>query len=157
MGKRTRRREGEPATAGHASAAPSARNQVARPRFGAEERPKAPWHPFPLVELCTLIGLVLIVIGFFSLSDQRGGVLIVCGLVLGSLAGLDTVVREHFAGYRSHSLLLAGVPTVLVAGVLYFSRAPILVLLVAAAAVFAAALVLFRRTFRRRSGGLAFP
>ena len=153
MGKRSRRRDGDPATAGRAS---SPIPPPARPRFGAEERPKAPWHPFPLVELCTLIGLVLIVIGFFSLSDQRGGVLIVCGLVLGSLAGLDTVVREHFAGYRSHSLLLAGVPTVLVAGVLYFSRAPILVLLVAAAAVFAAALVLFRRTFRRRSGGLAF-
>lgn len=154
MGKRTRRRDGDPAPAGSASSSPTP--PPARPRFGAEERPKAPWHPFPLVELCTLIGLVLIVIGFFSLSDQRGGILVVCGLVLGSLAGLDTVVREHFAGYRSHSLLLAGVPTVLVAGVLYFSRAPILVLLLAAAAVFAAALVLFRRTFRRRSGGLAF-
>jgi len=151
MGRRTRRREGDPGRPDRVAPPPPS-----RARFGAEERPQAPWHPFPLVELCTLIGLVLIVIGFFSLSDQRGGVLIVCGLVLGSLAGLDTVIREHFAGYRSHSLLLAGVPTVLIAGVLYFSRAPIVVLLVAAAAVFAAALVLFRRVFRRRSGGLTF-
>ena len=29
------------------------------------------------------------------------------GLVLGSLAGLELSVREHFAGYRSHTLLLA--------------------------------------------------
>ena len=34
--------------------------------------------------------------------------LIGTGLALGSLAGLELSIREHFAGYRSHTLLLAG-------------------------------------------------
>ena len=29
-----------------------------------EQRPKAPWHPFPLVELCVLAGIVFIIVGF---------------------------------------------------------------------------------------------
>ena len=41
------------------------------------------------------------------------------GLVLGSLAGLELAVREHFAGYRSHTLLLAGAIGVAVVAGLY--------------------------------------
>ena len=33
--------------------------------------------------------------------------MLIAGLVLGSLAGLELAAREHFAGYRSHSSLLA--------------------------------------------------
>ena len=39
-------------------------------------------------------------------------------------ATLDTALREHFAGFRSHSTLLGGLPAVLVAGGLFFGRAP---------------------------------
>jgi len=152
MGRRSRR-----ASAAREPVAPRMPAPVPRAAGRtADERPKPPWHPVPLVELCVLIGIVLIVVGFFLIEDRRGGVLIVCGLALASLAGLDTVVREHYAGFRSHTTLLAGVPTVVVAGVLYFARAPILVLLVAAVAVFAGAFAGFRRAFRRRSGGLSF-
>lgn len=160
MGKRNRKQRRAAGGAGVAEGARPAGgappSPSPRPRLATDERPRAPWHPVPLIELCVLLGLVLIVIGFFSLGDRRGGILIICGLALGSLAGLDTVVREHFAGFRSHSILLGGVPAVLTAGVLYFARAPWLVLVIAAPAVFAGALVLFRRAFRRNSGGLSF-
>ena len=48
-------------------------------------------------------------------TPTAAGSLLVVRLALGSLGGLDTAVREHFAGYSSHSLVLAGVPAVAVA------------------------------------------
>ena len=33
------------------------------------------------------------------------------------LAGLELVVREHFSGYRSHTLILAALPAAVVLGV----------------------------------------
>ena len=98
-----------------------------------------------------LLGIVLLVAGFLGRDEARGRVLIVCGLALGSLGGLDTVVREHFAGFRSHSTLLAGFPAVMLAGALYFGRAPWIALVALVAATFAGGLVAFRRAFRRRA------
>lgn len=118
-----------------------------------EERPKAPWHPFPLVELSILVGIVLIVLGLFVVEGDRGRVLLVLGLALGSLGGLDTALREHFSGFRSHAMLIAGVPAVLVAGVLFVAGAPRLAVLLGALLVFAVALTLARGAFRNRSGG----
>ena len=68
---------------------------------------------------------MLIVVGFVAGVGSDGGRLaLLCGLVLASLGGLDTALREHFAGFRSHSSVLAGLPAVLVAGGLFFGRAP---------------------------------
>ena len=50
-------------------------------------------------------------------------IMLLCGLVLCSLAGLDTAVREHWAGYRSHSTLLSGMLAVL-AGAVVGDRDP---------------------------------
>ena len=44
--------------------------------------------------------------------------LLVAGLALGALAGLETALREHLSGHRSHAAVLAGLPAVGVAGVL---------------------------------------
>ncbi len=151
MGKRSRKGRSAPVATPPAPARPRPRPHASGP---PDERPKPPWHPVPLVELCVLVGIVLIVLGF--LRGRDGAELLIAGLMLASLAGLDTVARDHFAGYRSHSTLLAGVPAVLIAGVFYFARAPWIVLVVLAVAAFAAALVYFRREFRRRSGGLSF-
>jgi hypothetical protein len=118
-----------------------------------DERPKAPWHPFPLVELSVLIGIVLIVLGLFVVEGDRGRILLVFGLVLGSLGGLDTAMREHFSGFRSHSMLIAGLPAVLVAGVLFFAGAPQLAVLLGTLAVFAVVLTWMRAIYRTRSGG----
>lgn len=150
MGRRSRKQREPGAGRPSREASPSA---GAAPRAVAGTPSRPPWHPVPLVELCVLLGLVLIVIGCFSLGDRRGSILILCGLTLGSLAGLDTVLREHFSGLRSHTSLLAGVPTVIAAGTLYFLRAPWIALLVVVAAVFAGAFAVFRGAYRRRSGG----
>jgi hypothetical protein len=143
MGRRSRKRGG-------ALPAPEPARPAAR-RRPASERPRAPWHPFPLVELSVLVGLVLLVWGLIRHDDDGGRVLLVCGMVLASLGGLDTALREHFGGYASHALLLAALPAVLVTGVLFFARAPWIALPLAGAAVFGAAFAALRRGFRRRS------
>src|SRR5215210_5844657 len=149
MGRRSRARRAAPP----APSAPAPR----RPAPLSDERPKAPWHPVPLVELSVLVGLILIVVGFITGIGSHGGRLaLLCGLVLASLGGLDTALREHFAGFRSHSSVLAGLPAVLVAGGLFFARAPWAAVAGAAAISFAASFWAFRTAFRRRSGGLSF-
>jgi hypothetical protein len=139
MGRRSRQRSAAPPPA-------VARNPL-------DERPKAPWHPFPLVELSILVGIVLIVLGLFVVEGDRGRILLVFGLALGSLGGLDTALREHFSGFRSHSMLIAGVPAVLVAGVLFFAGAPQIAVLLGTLAVFAVVLTVARSVFRNKSGG----
>src|SRR5215207_7936451 len=121
------------------------------------ERPPAPWGRFPLVELVIFLGLILLVTGFF-VSEKRGAILIACGLALASLAGLELSVREHLAGYRSHSSVLAGAIAVLALGLGYFLLPSSLFALnlLIGAVVFGVCLYAFREVFKRRSGGLGF-
>ena len=151
MGRRSRARRA-------AQPPPGAPSPPARgPARLTDERPKPPWHPIPLVELSVFVGLVLIVVGIVGgVGSDAGRLALLCGLVLGSLGGLDTALREHFAGFRSHSSVLAGLPAVLVAGGLFFGRAPWAAVVAAGAVTFAAAFWWFRLAFRRRSGGLSF-
>ena len=152
MGKRSRRRGDDPAGA----PAPSPRKPDSwADRFIAagEQRPKPPWHPVPLVELCVLAGIVLIVVGFIDFENRDGRILLALGLVLASLAGLDTAVRDHFGGFRSHTLLLAGVPSVLIAGGLFYARVPWPLVVAAALLALIGAAYFFATQFRKRSGG----
>jgi len=130
--------------------------QTARRRAAGPERPAPPGGSFPLSELVILIGLVLLVAGFF-VSGHQGGVMMIVGLVLGALGGLELAVREHFAGYKSHTTLLSGAVglTVLVTLVLATSINPAICAGVAVLA-FAGSLWLFATAFRRRSGGAVF-
>ena len=64
------------------------------------------------------VGVVLLIAGFF-VAPPQGFVMVAVGLVLGSLAGLELTIREHFAGYRSHTLLLSAAVGVPVFGVLF--------------------------------------
>jgi hypothetical protein len=153
MGRRSRARR----AAGIAPASPTSPPAAPRPAPLSDERPKAPWHPFPLVELCVLVGIVLIVLGLIvGFDSDRGQLALVCGVLLASLGGLDTAVREHFNGYKSHSSVLAGLPGVIAAAALFFARAPWIAVAVGAALVFGLAFWGFRTAFRRRSGGLSF-
>jgi hypothetical protein len=120
-----------------------------------DEAPKAPWSPFPLTELVVLLALVLLAVGFFSSGDRRG-VLIGVGLVLASLAGGELALREHFAGFRSHTTLLAGLTAFLVGALAVAVGVPKLAVLIIALVVAVAAFPLLRRAFMRRSGGLGF-
>src|SRR6476469_6902499 len=101
-----------PAAAPTATQAPTPAKAPTRPAKAPrgpidQERPPAPWGSFPLVEIIVLVALVMLVVGFF-VGGTRGPALLGTGLALGSLAGLELSIREHFGGYRSHTLLLAG-------------------------------------------------
>ena len=120
---------------------------------GADERPPAPWGSFPLAELSVLAGIVMLAIGIFSTSPTAIGV----GVVLAGLGGLEVSAREHFAGYRSHTTLLAGVVFVLITGGLFYLAGLILAICLAVGAVaFAATFYTLRRAFQKASGGLSF-
>jgi len=125
-------------------------------RARLDEAPKAPWSPFPLVELTILGGIVLLVLGLVGVaSDSR--TFIFCGLALVGVATLELSLREHFAGYRSHSSLLSGAAVVLVVAALaFFTDLPRLVLIIVGVVVFAVCFALLRSAFQRRTGGLGF-
>ena len=118
-----------------------------------DERPPAPWGRFPLVEIVILCGIVALIAGLVT-GGPRGRTLLLVGLTLGALGGLELSIREHFAGYRSHTTLLAGAAAIAVLAVLAFG-APSLwfpIALAIAVAVFAGLAVALTRAFQRRSG-----
>lgn len=122
-------------------------------RRGKEEPPPAPWGSFPLAELTVLAGIVALAIGVFGGHPKAIGL----GVVLAGLGGLEVAVREHLAGYRSHTTLLAGTAFVLVTGGLFYLAGLILAVCLAAGAVaFLASFLALRRAFQRASGGLSF-
>ena len=106
-----------------------------------------------MTQLAVLAGLILIGIGLFT-GDPA---LLLGGLLLGSLGGLELSLREHFAGFRSHTTLLAGVGAVAVALLTWFGAGlPFAASLGLAAAAFAGLFYLLRRAFIRASGGLSY-
>jgi lysylphosphatidylglycerol synthetase-like protein (DUF2156 family) len=118
-----------------------------------DERPPAPWGSFPLAELVILAGIVALVIGVVGQDQTFIGV----GVVLAGLGGLEVAVREHFAGYRSHTTLMAGAVFVVTVGVAFYVANQILAVALAIGAfTFAIAFYLARRAFQRASGGLSF-
>src|SRR4051812_22252474 len=135
MGRRSRKRGSRTAAPAAPDAPPGGAPRAQRsgaasphaqpPSYKArrEDAPKAPWSPFPLVELCILLALVLIVGGVLTHGPRRAA-LLAGGIALACAAGLELAVREHFAGYRSHSALLAGAAAVAVAGPLYLPTRP---------------------------------
>jgi len=168
MGRRSRKR-GEStraerdaarlARAGERARSPEERAREQRPRPGRpslHERPSAPWGSFPLSELVIFLGIVLIVWGALKGSD--GERFIFAGLVIASLGGGELALREHMAGYRSHSSLLAGAAAFLSVTAVALGLGPVKVwvLLALGVGVFAATFYAMRELFKRRSGGLGF-
>ncbi len=68
-----------------------------------------------------LVGIVMLILGFFVVGGDRGPVLVVTGLALASIGGLEVAIREHFAGFRSHTLILAGAPAAIVLALLFYA------------------------------------
>lgn len=162
MGKRSRKRSAagdgvRPRPAGPPSAdATRRRAQPVDRRSRTSQAPPAPWSPFPLVELVILAGLVCIVVGFVAGGDRRGP-LLVAGFALVSLAALELTVREHLAGFRSHTTLLSAIIGLLPVVPLYIATSvPQVVLLIVGVVVFLVAAGALRALFARRAGGLAF-
>jgi hypothetical protein len=157
MGKRSRKRGATIAPPQPSPAEPARARPTAPPsrRARMEDAPKAPWSPFPLTELVILLALVLLAVGFFSSGDRRG-VLVGVGLVLASLAGGELALREHFTGFRSHTMLLSGLTGFLVGALLVALGVAKGLVLAIAVAVMIVAFPFLRRAFMRRSGGLGF-
>jgi hypothetical protein len=154
--RRRRSAEGRPTR----SAGPSAlvlddpqRAAPARRKAAPGKRPEALWGSFPLSELVVLIALVLLVVGFVTGAAVTLGV----GLGLGALAGVELAAREHFAGYRSHNVLLAGAAGMTVFGLL-FVLTPLspAVCVAAGAIVFGGSAWLLVAAFRRLAGGASY-
>jgi uncharacterized integral membrane protein len=119
----------------------------------SDERPPAPWGDAPLAELVILAGIVSLAIGVIGGHPTAIGV----GVALAGLGGLEVAIREHFAGYRSHTTLLAGAAFVLVTGLVFYAADQILaVALAIGAVVFLVTFFLARRAFQRASGGLSY-
>jgi len=118
-----------------------------------DDRPPAPWGSFPLAELTILAGIVALGVGLFGGGPTAIGL----GIALAGLGGLEVAIREHLAGYRSHTTLLAGAVFVLVVALLFYAVGTILAAALAAgAAAFAVSFLGLRRVFQRASGGLSF-
>jgi hypothetical protein len=153
---RRRRAQAASRASGSQTAAPR------RPRRGRptiDERPPAPWGAFPLVEIAVLLAIALFVGGLVT-GGSDGRILLTGALALGSLAGLELSIREHFAGYRSHTTLLAAAAAFAAMAATFFAagrgdlaRA---LLLPVAGTVFLVTWWALREVFKRRSGGLGF-
>ena len=148
-----RRRRADALARREAAGRPAARRRPGKTSW--EDRPPAPWGSFPLVEIVVFIGLVLLV-GGFVVKGERGATMVVGGLALASLAGLELSIREHFGGFRSHTTLLAGAVALAVVAATFFITRDRAAALPAGLVVFAAAFWVFRQAFARRSGGVGF-
>lgn len=72
------------------------------------ERPPSPFGGLPISEIAIFAGLVALVVWLIN-----GGVAeLVVGSVVCAFGVIEVTVREHFAGYRSHTTLLAALPAV---------------------------------------------
>lgn len=117
------------------------------------ERPKAPWDPVPLPELMILLGTIAVVAGVL-LQGERGRLLIGFGMGIAALGSLENVIREHFSGYRPHSLLLASIIGLVALIALVWPLGAYLVPLIRLAVltlVVGVSFWLLRASFRRRS------
>jgi hypothetical protein len=166
MGRRSRKRVStpvapsepreRPAAPTGEPAAPARPPRTATFKARREDAPQPPWAPFPLTELCILLSIVLLAAAILFADGDRRGVLLGGGFLLVTLAAGELSLREHFAGYRSHTSLLAGICAVLAAVPFWLAPIPQEIVLLVGIVVFAGAFVGFRRAFMRRSGGVGF-
>jgi len=128
------------------------RSATRRPAAG--ERPEAPWHPLPLSELLILVGIIGVVIGFKRGTEHPAPVLF-AGVGAVMLGTFEVTLREHRAGFRSHTVMLAAIPTIafhsaVILAVAAFTRVPRALnigLLAADVALFAVLFKLLRARF----------
>jgi hypothetical protein len=108
--RRGRARKRRPALAPAAAEGDSARRRPAGGDHGG--RPRAPWHPLPLSELLILIGAIGIVVSL-GRGFSAGAPTLLAGIAAVLIGTLEVTLREHLSGYRSHTLILALLPTII--------------------------------------------
>jgi hypothetical protein len=83
--------------------------QRSQRQLGTEgERPPSPFGGLPISELAIFAGAVGLIVGLI----QGGGPALIVGIIVCILGVLEVTAREHFSGYRSHTMLLAAMPAV---------------------------------------------
>ncbi len=110
------------------------------------ERPPGRFGGVPVSEIAILAGAVALVVGVIN----RGGPALIGGVVICLFGVVEVTTREHFSGYRSHTVLLAAIPAVAVEFLIALTVGPPAVralLLVPVAAVFAVCAWLLRKPF----------
>jgi hypothetical protein len=88
------------------------------------ERPQAPWHPLPLSELLILVGAIGTVVGLDK-GISHGGPPLFAGLAAVIIGTIEVTLREHLSGYRSHTMILALIPVIVIDSALAFGLAAI--------------------------------
>lgn len=94
-----------------------------------EDRPQAPWHPLPLSELLILVGAVAFVVAMIRLGNHgvaSEGPLLLVGVLAIGLGTAEVSWREHRSGFRSHTLLLAFVPVLVLHTAVVLALSPLL-------------------------------
>jgi hypothetical protein len=113
--------------------------------------PRPPWGSAPISELAILSAFI---VGAVALTRWPGEeALILCGVATGlaALAGLEVALREHLAGFRPHSGLLAAVAAIPLTVLAGFTGAPLWAACAVAVGAMAAAVPPLRRQFKRRA------
>jgi hypothetical protein len=116
--RRSRKRRPDPQAAAPNAAPVERRPEKRKPPPAREagavgERPHAPWHPLPLSELLILVGGVGTVIALRRGEVQSGGAGLFASLGAVMAGTIEVTLREHLSGYRSHTVLLSLLPTVI--------------------------------------------
>jgi hypothetical protein len=97
-------------------------------------------------EFAIFAGGVAVVIGVI----RHGGAALIVGVIVCLLGVVEVTGREHFSGYRSHTVLLAAIPAVVMEGVVAATIGAAVaraLLLAPVAAVFALSAWFLRRRF----------
>ena len=110
------------------------------------ERPPSPFGGLPISEIAIFVGAVGLIIGLI----QGGTAALIAGVAVCTLGVVEITAREHFSGYRSHTILLSALPAV-AAEVAFVAIAgepnPRLLLLVVIVPVFSAMFWILRKRF----------
>ena len=121
------------------------------------ERPPGRFGGLPVSEIAILAGAVALVVGIIN----HGGPALIAGVVICLFGVVEVTTREHFSGYRSHTVLLAAIPAVAVEFLIALTVGPPAIralLLVPVAAVFALCAWFLRKRFLvARQARLARP
>jgi hypothetical protein len=110
------------------------------------QRPEGPFGGLHVSEIAIFAGLIALVIGLIEGAQTP----LVVGSIVCALGVVEVTGREHFAGYRSHTVLLAAIPAIaLEAGLVaaFGEPSPRALLLLVVVPVFAVLFFLLKRRF----------
>jgi hypothetical protein len=110
------------------------------------QRPEGPFGGLPVSEIAIFAGLIALVIGLIEGAQTP----LVVGSIICALGVVEVTGREHFAGYRSHTVLLAAIPAIaLEAGLVavFGEPRPRALLLLVVVPVFGVLFLMLKRRF----------